>query len=202
MRRVEQQTGGVVRYMPLQLDPGFAQGILRGGLGRTGRSSDYEEVIADPYTGAIRKKVVYGRLSDGPVNLVPFILQLHYELAAGPTAYWLFGVAALIWVFVSLLGFYLTLPAHSARAAARASWPPQSLGAGLAGADQSRLAPLTFDLHRVAGLWIWPVMLVFAWSGVAFNLPQVHDPVSSALGAHGLFPVPRNVDPAEGPAMA
>ena len=200
MHKVEQQTGGVVRFMPLQLDPHFAQAVFVGAR-PGGPSLGYEEVIADPYTGAIRQKTVYGRLSDGPVNLVPFLMELHYELAAGPTGYLLFGCAALIWVFVSLIGFYLTLPARSARAAARASWLQRWAPAWQMRPKAGAL-PFTFDLHRVGGLWVWPVMLVFAWSAVAFNLPQVHDPVHRALGARGLFTAPRNVDPADGTVMS
>lgn len=199
MRRVEQQTGAFVSYMPLQLDPNYAQAVFvsaRPG----GPSLDYDEVIADPYTGAIRQKVLYGRLSDGPVNLLPFILSLHYSLAAGPTGSLLFGAAALIWVFVSLIGFYLTLPTRPAGGVARASWLKRWAPAWTV-RPRAGAFPLAFDLHRVAGLWIWPVMLVFAWSGVGFNLPQVHDPVQRALGARGLFAAPRNVDPAEGQPM-
>ena len=40
-----------------------------------------------------------------------------------------------------------------------------------------------FDLHRAGGLWLWPMLLVFAWSSVGFNLPSVYQPAMSSLGA-------------------
>lgn len=42
---------------------------------------------------------------------------------------------------------------------------------------------LNFDLHRAGGLWLWPLLLVFAWSSVSFNLPQVYVPVMNQFGA-------------------
>ena len=38
-----------------------------------------------------------------------------------------------------------------------------------------------FNLHRAVGLWIWPLLLVFAISTVSFNLPQVYFPVMKTL---------------------
>ncbi len=29
---------------------------------------------------------------------------------------------------------------------------------------------LNFDLHRANGLWLWPILIVFAWSSVYMNL--------------------------------
>ncbi|MEA1120335.1 PepSY domain-containing protein, partial [Klebsiella pneumoniae] len=59
---------------------------------------------------------------------------------------------------------------------------------------------INFDLHRAGGLWIWPMLLVFAWSGVAFNLTPVYSPVMRVFGASDLreqlVPLPRpRVDP-------
>src|SRR5690606_3525249 len=55
--------------------------------------------------------------------------------------------------------------------------------------------------HRAAGLWIFPAMLVFAWSAVAFNLDQVHTPVQRAFGAQGLYRPVTNPLPAPGVPM-
>ena len=196
MRRVESQTGAVVRYMPLQLDPDFAAGVfVRPMRGRP--SIDFDEVIADPYTGAVRRKVLYGRLSDGSVNVIPFLLQLHYSLAAGPLGSSIFGLAALIWVLVCIVGFYLTLPARRYWKAWLRLWRPAWSVRTHAG-----LRTLLYDTHRAGGLWIWPILLVFAWSAVAFNLPQVHDPVNRLFGGLGLYEPPANPHPGEGIPMS
>ncbi len=34
-----------------------------------------------------------------------------------------------------------------------------------------------YDLHRASGLWVWPMLFVFAWSSVALNLNEVYSPV-------------------------
>jgi hypothetical protein len=39
---------------------------------------------------------------------------------------------------------------------------------------------VNFDLHRAGGLWVWAMLFVLAWSGVAFNLGQVYRPVMAA----------------------
>jgi len=36
---------------------------------------------------------------------------------------------------------------------------------------------VNFDLHRAGGLWVWAVLFVLAWSGVAFNLREAYRPV-------------------------
>lgn len=37
---------------------------------------------------------------------------------------------------------------------------------------------INFDLHRAGGLWLWVMLLVFAWSGVGFSLhKEVYRPV-------------------------
>ena len=33
---------------------------------------------------------------------------------------------------------------------------------------------VNFDLHRAAGLWLWAMLLVYAWSSVFFNLPNFY----------------------------
>jgi hypothetical protein len=33
------------------------------------------------------------------------------------------------------------------------------------------------------GLWVWPVLLVFAVSSISFNLPTIYTPVMKAMGA-------------------
>jgi uncharacterized iron-regulated membrane protein len=41
-------------------------------------------------------------------------------------------------------------------------------------------------MHRAGGLWPWALLLVIAWSGVAFNLKEVYQPVMGSLFAHQL----------------
>ena len=103
-------------------------------------------------------------------NFIYDVYTLHSSLCAGRTGYLLFGIAALIWTFDCLIGFYLTLPASSGpfwrrwRTAWWIKWRASAFR-------------INFDLHRAAGLWTWAMLFVFAVSTVGFNLPEVYNPV-------------------------
>ena len=60
---------------------------------------------------------------------------------------------------------------------------------------------LTFDLHRAPGLWAWPMLLVFAWSGVGLALPSVERPVMRVLGASVSFAPPPRAQPLMAPPI-
>jgi uncharacterized iron-regulated membrane protein len=143
----------------------------------TGRpyALDFDHVILDPVTGRELAKLRYGDLSQGLINVIPFIDEVHQNLALGPPGTILFGVVAVLWTLDCILAVYLTLPvatgvllAHWGKAWS-IKWPTNSFR-------------LTFDLHRAGSLWLWPVLFVFAWSSVMFTLPeQVYQPVTNAL---------------------
>ena len=44
-----------------------------------------------------------------------------------------------------------------------------------------KFSRFTYDLHRASGLWVWGLLLVMAWSGMAFNLKEVYEPVMSGM---------------------
>jgi uncharacterized iron-regulated membrane protein len=197
-RRVEAQTGGVVSYISLNLSPDRTQSVFvsqREG----GEALPYQQVFADPYTGALRAKVRYGDLRDGAINVMPFLISFHYSLAAGAWGRWIMGVAALIWCAMCVTGFVLSWPAGLAGRLGdrlRRWWPAWRVRRG-----QGTHA-FAHDLHRASGLWLWPIMLVFAWSAVAFNLDPVHDRVQGLFGAKGLYRPVVNEQPDAGAAMA
>ena len=118
-------------------------------------------------------------------NILPFIYALHYSLALGPFGSWLFGIVAVVWSVDCFVGFYLTLPVrsislpHAALKAPRGerSFWQRWLIAWKIKRPSSSLR-LNFDLHRAGGLWLWPMLLIFAWSSVLLNLgEQVYIPV-------------------------
>jgi uncharacterized iron-regulated membrane protein len=116
---------------------------------------------------------------------MPFVYRLHFSLALGDWGLFIFGLAALIWTIDCFIGFYLTLPVRQRQAQQQRSphgwwrrWQPS-----WAVRWKTSRYKLNFDLHRAGGLWLWPLLLVFAWSSVSFNLPQVYVPVMKLLGA-------------------
>lgn len=193
---VEQKTGGTVSYVQLVADPARAMSIFVSA--RSGQPTlPYQQVFVDPYTGSIRARVSFADLTDGRVNWIPFLIQFHYSLAAGQWGRLLLGIAALMWAGMSLVGLVLAMP-HTgkdvitkARRLRYAFFIRRGRG--------SRI--FAHDLHRASGLWLWPAMLVFAWSAVAFNLDSVHQPVQRLFGAEGLFVPVANAHPAMGAAL-
>lgn len=135
-----------------------------------------DQLALDPTTGRVLAARRSGDLSQGTVNLMPFVYRLHDSLAVGDAGIIILGGVALAWTVDCFVGAALTLPAGHGRWWRRwqRSW-------------QIKLPPrrfrFIFDMHRAAGLWLWIILFVLAWSGVAFNLPQVYRPVMAVFGA-------------------
>lgn len=201
--------GAEVSFLPLAVTPGRAYTVsLSWHDPKTGENMasppDWNEVFVDPYTGRELGRRTWGEISQGAQNLMPFVYLLHYQFALGPWGTFAFGIAALIWTLDCFVGFYLTLPVRQKRPSAGSPprngatwwqrWKPSWAVRWRASAYK-----LNFDLHRAGGLWIWPLLLVFAWSSVAFNLPQVYEPVMRVFGGESrsaaykaaLLPKPR-----------
>ena len=201
--RVARQTGAQVSFVPLDIPPDHA--VRLAVQARAGQPPlGYDTVWADPYTGQVRLRFRYAVLADGAQNIVPFLYTVHYSLALGAWGIWAFGVAALIWTLDCFVGFYLTFPmrrkaASTVRSAGSSWWarwkPAWAIRKGARGHK------LNFDLHRAGGLWLWPLLFVFAWSSVGFCLPSVHRPVMTALGASKDFEPPTLAAPLDAPPI-
>lgn len=142
-------------------------------------------------------------MRDGAVNIVPFLYRLHYGFVAGRWGMLAFGVAALIWTIDCFVGFGLTLPVRQKQPGAqrpvmawwrrwKPSWQIRR---------RARGHKLTFDIHRASGLWMWPMLLVFAWSGVGLILPQVERPVMHLFGATDRYEPPHRAQPLARPPI-
>ncbi len=198
--RVARQTGGQVSFVPLDIP---ADHVVRVGVqARAGQVPlGYDTVWADPYSGAVKLRFRYAVLADGAQNIVPFLYQVHYSLALGAWGIWAFGMAALVWTLDCFIGFYLTFPmrrrfAHPGGPSWGARWRP-----AWTVRRHARGHKLNFDLHRAGGLWLWPLLFVFAWSSVGFCLPSVHRPVMAALGATPDFAPPVLAKPLDTPPI-
>ena len=124
----------------------------------------FDELFLDPWTG---KEL--GRDKEGlRAKLIPFIYDLHRDLALGGLGGWILGIVALAWTIDCLYAVYLTFPVAVSRffpkwsIAWKIKWPTST-------------CRLNFDLHRASGLWLTPLLFIFAWSSVMFNLGGVYD---------------------------
>lgn len=203
-QQVERATGGKVIFLPLVPEPGRV--AVMGVVPRAGRPAlGYDTVWVDPYTGHIRLAFRYGVLADGPQNIVPFLYQLHYSLAAGAWGIWIMGVASLIWMVDCFVGFYLTFPLRR-KAGAATTRPASGWWTRWKPAwkvrRHARGHKLNFDLHRASGLWLWPMLLVFAVSSVSYNLPGVYRSAMAPLGLSEEFDLPSRADALDDPPIS
>ena len=65
------------------------------------------ELYLDPWTGGELGRRTSFDVSQGLVNLMPFIYGLHCSLKLGATGIWILGVVALVWTLDGFVGFYL-----------------------------------------------------------------------------------------------
>lgn len=186
-----------VRWLPLIIEPGHSLGMSVAPRvdPLTGRAFalDYDQLAVDPVTGEVLGRRLWGACCFEREHLIPFLYKLHYTLhLPGAWGVLLMGVVGLVWLFDSVAGFWLTLPAR--RGGARGGEPP---GAALEPSERSwwrrwRAAwkvkrgagafRLNYDLHRAGGLWFWALLIVLAVSSVSFNLhEEVFEPVVNAV---------------------
>lgn len=144
-----------------------------------GGTLENDELFVDPYTGEVLGARMWGDITQGRRNLIPFIFVFHESLALGTVGEYLFGIVALLWTLDCFMGLYLTFPIRAARQkkAWLRRWQPAWLIRWRASSYK-----FNFDLHRAGGLWVWAMLLVLAWSGVSFNLSdEVYNPVMGAV---------------------
>lgn len=156
--------------------------------GEPSAAAAFDQVFVNRHTGEILGWRKFGDLSEGWLNLMPFVYRLHYNLALGKTGMWILGITALVWTIDCFIGLWLTLPMKRASASASGR---SALSRQTSGRFVHRWAPawrvkwpappyrLQFDLHRATGLWLWFALLIFAWSSVHMNLhDSVYAPVT------------------------
>lgn len=133
---------------------------------------DYDEVFADPYTGERLGERLIGELSLRPEKLPSMLYYLHYALIFPlGVGILLIGTLGLVWAFESVTGFYLTLPPKTNQS--KNGRKPRSFVQRWStawkvsrGSNSNRQI---LDLHRASGLWVWPLLLIFAVTGFALN---------------------------------
>lgn len=159
----------------------------------TGKPFDlaFNQLFLDPTRGTeLGRRQTSSGLPKGRGDVMPFIFRLHYNLSLQSFGMWVLGITAVVWTLDCFVALYVTLPL--ARRKPKGTTPPDYLtqAASQQHSYWHRWRPawgvrwrasnyrLNFDLHRAGGLWLWLVLLVFAWSAVYMNLHnQVYAPV-------------------------
>ncbi len=157
---------------------------------REGQSFEDDEVLVHPYTGEILGTRHWGDITQGKKTLMSFIYRLHYTLALDTVGMTLMGIIALLWTLDCFVGAYLTFPVKrgegnagtgttSGSAKVNKSWFARWKPAWLLRATGT--FSFMFTWHRASGLWVWAMLLIFAWSSVGLNLKEIYNPVMKAL---------------------
>jgi uncharacterized iron-regulated membrane protein len=144
----------------------------RGGAAPLG----FDQIYLDNVTGEELGRLQFGAPAATLNALLPFIYKLHYALALGDGGEKILGVVALIWTMDCFVAFYLTLPTRSGTSRKKylqrwgPAWRIKWSGA---------FYRVAFDVHRAGGLWLWAMLLIFAWSSVMLNLDAAYSRVTS-----------------------
>lgn len=140
---------------------------------------DYTQFYIDPWTGAELGRRRRGDLSEGLINVMPFIYLAHFMIVPqSQTGFFLFGLIAIAWTIDCFVAFTLTLPVSLSNFWRRwwLAWRVRPGGTAYR---------LNVDVHRASGLWLWPLLFVFAWSSVMMNMRPVFNPISHAIFDYG-----------------
>lgn len=144
--------------------------------GRPTADHEYRQIYLNPYTAEILGDRRFGEPGLDARRFSQFMYQLHMDLNLGPVATWLLGLLALLWVFDHVASAILAFPtARRWMESFRVRW-------------KSGSPKLTFDLHRAPGLWLFPITLTLAVTGVALNWPTETDAVIEAVSPTTPFP--------------
>jgi uncharacterized iron-regulated membrane protein len=163
-----------LRYLILRPDQAVARMEPRPIRFGQAPAIDFDQLFLDPFSGAELGRRREGDLSQGLINLAPFVYRLHRELAAGQTGVLILGIASLVWTVDCFVALYLTLPLTFVQFWRRwaRSWRIKKSRSSFR---------LNFDFHRAGSLWSWLLLIIFAWSGVMMNLNPVYDFVTRGL---------------------
>jgi uncharacterized iron-regulated membrane protein len=160
--RIEQQESDIrVSYLPFRVPPG--QAVAAKVVPRQARIDvGYDEVFADPATGHIQGRRLWGACCLSRSALMPCLYRLHHTLACGRPGEVLMGMLALLWLATLPAGAILALPGRAPlwRRLLRTLRRP-------AAHPKLRLA---HDLHRATGMWFMAIMPFTALTGAAMAL--------------------------------
>lgn len=173
-----------VVYMPLHLEAGHSADFLVqpriDPATNTPFPLSYTNTFIDPVTAQIIGTRDANKASLSLRTLMPFLRNLHESLnvpamwGSDRWGYRFMGLIALAWLIDSFIAMTLTWPAQRRRSAYATDagargwiqrWRPSWRVRWLSGAYK-----LNFDLHRAAGLWVWGIVLIIAFTSFSLNL--------------------------------
>lgn len=131
----------------------------------------FDQVFVDPATGEVLGRRMWGACCFSRPRLIPAIYRLHMSLfVPGRIGTLLMGGVALAWLFDSFVGLLLAWP--------RGKRPRRAWLQALTFKRGAKRFRAMFDLHRLLGLWPWPLLIISAVTSISLNLRnEVFEPV-------------------------
>lgn len=161
-----------VTGFPLQGTPG--ENLLITVAPKPGEPAlDYQEVFIDPVdAGVIGTRSMDPGLSNR--QIIPLLLEFHYNLLAGDAGRIFMGFVALGWLISAGIGLYLTLPRKGPLF--KNWWPAWTYS------PKRSFARQMLDLHRASALWLFPFLIVLAFTSVTLNFfDEFWDPFATTV---------------------
>lgn len=173
------EPGTVLDYLMLPTRPDDA--ILafvapHAGTGRAG-GHVFRQYYVDSYRGLILGSRVFGEFGLDARRLMPFLYQLHMDLMLGGPGKWLLGLVAFLWIADHLVSAAISFPRGRA-------WIRSFAIRWRAGGYRLR-----FDLHRAIGLWLFPVTLMLAVTGLSVTWSETFANAVNLVSPTSGFPV-------------
>jgi uncharacterized iron-regulated membrane protein len=155
---LDSQPGTYAGFVILPTVPEDTAMVSLGAIpGEGNPQADGLNVYVNPYTGEIAGSRRSGEISLDRRHIMDFIYELHLDLMLGEVMIWFLGLVSLLWIIDHLVSLFISFPVLR-------KWA-DSFRIRYQAGGYKRL----FDSHRAGGLWLFPVTLMFAVSGLYFN---------------------------------
>ncbi|MEQ9437284.1 PepSY-associated TM helix domain-containing protein [Hyphomonas sp.] len=133
----------------------------------------YDEVFLNPASG----EATGTRSTDPGLSnrqIIPLILELHYNLLVGDVGRIFMGFVAIGWLISSGIGLYLTFPR---KGPFFKNWRP-----AWTYSPKRSLARQMLDIHRASALWLFPFLFILAFTSVTLNFfSEFWDPFATTI---------------------
>lgn len=137
-------------------------------------------VAVNPYSGEIVAKRFWGQFA------MTWLYDLHYTLLLDQNGKIAMAVLGLLLVISLLSGVYLW-------------WPPlHKLLSALTIKKPASRERLTYDLHKVGGIYSLILLAILALTGIALEVPEYINPMIEAFSPRHKMPKPESATPAAG----
>lgn len=135
---------------------------------REGKSL-WRQVLLNPYDASVLGQRDRSHAEFSRAGLMRAVGEFHGSLLLGESGRWVMGVSALLWALTSLLGLYLWWPGLA------------KLRQALSVNRSAGSVRFHFDLHRAAGVYCAPFLLLAAVTGIYMALPTEFRQVISSI---------------------